>query len=66
MDKQIRTIYKSITWRIAAVVTTVLTIYVWTGDWRISLGSGIAANIIKAAFYYFHERVWNSVKWGTV
>ena len=40
--------------------------YHWiiTGDWR--MGGSIAGIevITKMFFYYFHERIWNKIKWG--
>ena len=59
MDEHKRTIVKSITWRIIATTTTVVTVYVYTGDLTLAAISGAVANIIKTALYYIHERVWN-------
>jgi adenylylsulfate kinase len=59
MDTHKRTVVKTITWRIIAVLTTVLVIYAWTKNWTISLASGLIANAMKTIFYYIHERVWN-------
>ncbi|MCK5699091.1 MAG: DUF2061 domain-containing protein [Candidatus Aenigmarchaeota archaeon] len=64
MDTHKRTILKTITWRIIATLTTILTIYFWTKDWSIALGSGIAANALKTIFYYIHERAWNLTDFG--
>lgn len=64
MDTHKRTIFKTITWRIIATVTTVLTIYFWTTNWSISLGAGLIANLLKTIFYYIHERVWNWTDFG--
>ena len=37
--------------------------YVFTGSFK---GAGILGlgSIIPLFFYYFHERIWNKVKWG--
>ena len=64
MDTHKRTIFKTITWRIIATVTTILTIYFWTNSWSVSLGSGLIANALKTLFYYIHERVWNLTDFG--
>ena len=66
MDTHKRTILKSITWRVVAVFTTIFSIYYWTKSWSISLGSGLAANLLKAIFYYLHERFWNMSNIGRV
>ena len=64
VDSHKRTIAKSITWRIVATATTILTIWIWTGSWYMSLGSGLLANGFKAVFYYIHERAWNNSDYG--
>lgn len=64
MDTYKRTIVKTITWRIIATLTTILTIYFWTNDWSLALGSGLVANALKTVFYYIHERVWNLTDFG--
>ena len=64
MDTHKRTIFKTITWRIIATVTTILVIYVWTGSWTKSFGAGIVANALKTIFYYIHERLWNLTDFG--
>jgi len=64
MDTHKRTMLKTITWRIIATLTTVLTIYFWTDDWSLALGSGLAANALKTILYYIHERIWNQTNFG--
>ena len=59
-----RSILKTITWRITASLDTFIIAWVITGDWKI--GGSIAGIevITKMFFYYFHERIWNKIKWG--
>lgn len=64
MESHKRTILKTITWRLIATLTTVLTIYFWTADWSIALGSGLLANALKTILYYIHERAWNLTDFG--
>jgi uncharacterized membrane protein len=64
MDSHKRTITKAITWRLIAVTTAVLTVFFFTGNWRLSLGSGVTANILNTLLYYVHERAWNLISWG--
>lgn len=63
-DLHRRTIVKSITWRVIATLTTIVTIYAWTGHLGKSLGAGLVANGFKTLFYYIHERVWNKTDYG--
>ncbi len=64
MDTYKRSIYKTITWRIIATLTTIIVIYIWTKSWSISLVAGIVANVLKTVFYYIHERLWNRTDYG--
>ena len=64
MDTHKRTIFKSITWRIIATSTTIITVYLWTESWTVSMASGLIANAFKTIFYYVHERLWNLTDFG--
>jgi uncharacterized membrane protein len=63
MDTHVRTLLKTITWRIVAVVITVLGIYLFEESWSLALIAGVIINIIKTLFYYIHERVWAAIAW---
>ena len=64
--KRSRSLFKAISWRIAASVDTFLISFIITGrfDWATSIA--IFEIITKSIIYYFHERVWNRVKWGRI
>lgn len=56
---------KAITWRvIASLDTTVIAYFVTGGDITKAISIGGFEVITKMVIYYFHERVWNNVKWG--
>lgn len=59
-----RSIAKSIVWRVICIIVSILTSYALTARWDIAVAIGSVYNIITMILYYFHERVWNSVKWG--
>ena len=63
-DIRIRSLIKTITWRILASLDTFL--IAWFVSGSISVGGWIATIevITKFILYYFHERAWNRVKWG--
>lgn len=63
-DIRIRSLIKTITWRIIASLDTFL--IAWFVSGSISVGGWIATIevITKIILYYFHERAWNKVKWG--
>ena len=64
MDTHKRTLYKTITWRVIATITTVVAIYIWTENVYVSLTAGLVANAAKTIFYYIHERLWNKTNFG--
>ena len=47
-----------------ATVTTMVIVYIFTGDFAASLGVGAVEVIAKILFYYLHERAWEMVSWG--
>ena len=63
-EQKKRSILKAATWRITASLDTFIIAWIITGDWKI--GGSIAGIevITKIFFYYFHERIWNIIKWG--
>ncbi len=61
-----RSIVKTITWRIIASLTTAGIILLFTHQWALSLSIGGIDGFLKLVFYYFHERAWINIKWGSV
>ena len=59
-----RSLLKSISWRLICIVVSILTSFFLTGKWDIAVAIGTAYNLITMILYYFHERIWNRVKWG--
>lgn len=66
MDTQIRSIAKSITFRLITIIV-VLVCLKWYYDQPIgfeSLGYALLITVIQIINYYIHERVWDRVSWG--
>ncbi len=63
-ERHSRTIFKSITWRITAVLSTLVIMFMLTRDYSLSLYYTIVINIIKSVLYYLHERIWNISNFG--
>ena len=59
-----RSFIKSLTWRLIAVITTFISIYVVTDTIEFALQGTILTNVINFILYYAHERGWNYVQWG--
>ena len=63
-ETQIRSIVKTVAWRVIATLITWGTIYFYTGKLSESVEITIVAAIIGMTAYYVYERVWNKVQWG--
>jgi adenylylsulfate kinase len=59
-----RSILKGVTWRIIASATTMIIVYVVTGDLALVASVGAVDILAKVFFYYLHERSWGKVRWG--
>lgn len=66
METHKRSIAKTISWRIIALVVTLLVSFIWLQEWTTSLALALTANGIKVMLYYLHERGWNQLNWGRV
>ena len=60
-----RSIAKSIMWRFICIVVSIVVSFLLTGKWDVAVAIGGIYNVITTILYYFHERIWNIVKWGT-
>ncbi len=64
VDAHYRSLFKSITWRICASLSTILIVFAFTHKIVLSLGIGAVEVIVKLILYYFHERIWEKVPMG--
>lgn len=64
METHKRSIVKSITFRIIAIIITFFVVWIFTKDPFLSGGITLLENLIKMIVYYFHERIWNNISWG--
>lgn len=64
MEIKKRTILKMITYRITALIFTIVWTYLFTGDLLSSAGFSIALHFLLSIDYYIHERIWLKIKWG--
>jgi uncharacterized membrane protein len=63
-ENKSRSIGKSISWRILASCDTILISFIITGSFAIAATIGSIEVLTKMFLYYFHERVWNRLKYG--
>lgn len=59
-----RSIAKSISWRIVGTIDTIIISWIVTGTLTLAFSIGMVELVTKMVLYFFHERVWNSIKWG--
>lgn len=64
MENRIRSILKSITWRLTATLTTMVLVFVFTKEIETTIQVGSIELLAKMLLYYFHERIWNLFKFG--
>ncbi|MCK4257694.1 MAG: DUF2061 domain-containing protein [Halanaerobiales bacterium] len=57
-----KTLFKTITWRLTASITSVVIIYFLSGELKIAGSFAIFETISKTIFYYLHEKIWEKVK----
>lgn len=63
-DKATRSILKAISWRIVGTIDTILISWFITGKITMALSIGLVEVVTKMILYFFHERIWNLIKWG--
>jgi uncharacterized membrane protein len=61
-----RSIVKTISYRIVILILDFTTIYLFTGKLKLALGFTIVSNIYTTVGYFFHERIWDKIKWGKI
>ena len=63
-ETKVRSIVKTISWRILATLTTVTLVYIFIGDTTIAFTVGGIEVFLKMLVYFIHERVWDKLKFG--
>jgi|TARA_B110000503_G_C7122010_1_gene402922 uncharacterized membrane protein len=63
-ERPLRSIAKALSWRVVGTLDTLIVSYALTG--KIGLATSIASIdfLTKLILYFFHERIWNKIKWG--
>jgi len=63
-DKPSRSIVKAVSWRIVGTIDTIIISWVITEKITMALSIGLIEVVTKMILYFFHERIWNVIKWG--
>ena len=64
MDTHYRSIAKAISYRALGSAVTILIVFLFSGDVRLSIGAGLVDTLVKTAVYFFHERLWDRIPFG--
>lgn len=65
-EKHERTLTKTITYRIAIIVSTLVITWIVTHDVGTVISITSISTISSTIIYYLHERIWNGIHWGKV
>lgn len=63
-EKPVRSVVKSVSWRVVGTVDTILISWIITGKVKTAFSIGVIELGTKMILYFFHERLWNNIKWG--
>ena len=59
-----RSILKALSWRTWATITTAIIVFVFTGEIALAVTVGFLEVFAKMGLYFFHERLWQKIKFG--
>ncbi len=63
-EKPLRSVVKSVSWRVIGTLDTILISWLITGQVTLALSIGTIELFTKMLLYFFHERIWNLISWG--
>ncbi|GAA4965009.1 DUF2061 domain-containing protein [Algibacter aquimarinus] len=63
-EKIKRSLAKTISWRIIGTLDTLALSWLITGEASTAVAIASVEFVSKMILYFFHERAWNTIKWG--
>ena len=64
METHVRSIIKTLSWRLLATAITFSVSWILTRRITLAVEIGLADTLLKLGVYYSHERIWNRVSFG--
>ena len=61
-----RSFTKSLSYRIFGTLSSWAVVYVITGKGSLATLIAFWETVVKVVIYYYHERVWNKIRWGRI
>lgn len=59
-----RSITKATTFRILVILSDIVVVFILTHQYSLVASVVIFTNLASMVLYFFHERIWNAVRWG--
>lgn len=63
-EKRIRSIVKTLSWRIIATTAITLIVFIFSKESKLALAVGGTEALAKTLLYFFHERLWDKIHFG--
>lgn len=63
-ERPVRSILKTISWRIVGTIDTIIISWILTGQIETALAIGSVELVTKMILYFGHERIWNLIPYG--
>lgn len=63
-ESKVRSMIKTISWRIWATLTTMILVFIFTGKVAIAATVGGVEVVVKMLLYFIHERAWGRINAG--
>ena len=63
VDKQLRSLTKTVTYRVANMLLSLVTFTFITGSYKIGALLMVADATVSSFLFYYHERLWNKITW---
>jgi len=61
-----RSVVKTLSYHLLILVLDFTSIYIFTHQVKVALGFMVVSNIYTTIGYFFHERIWDRIKWGKI
>jgi uncharacterized membrane protein len=63
-ESQLRSILKTVTFKVASILATTVTNYWYVGSWTLAGAMSITKQGVSSLIFYVNERIWNRFNWG--
>ena len=61
-----RSFTKGVIWEFISFIIAIIIAYLIYGDLPNSIRFALFLTVIKIPFYFIHERIWKTIKWGKI